>query len=74
VQLQAQQQALIAAQNAYEKNLILLKREIGIDPARRLPSRPGSLQRTGCRDTEEVRAIAFKNRQTTRPCRIRRSR
>ncbi len=34
VQLQSQQQTLIAAQNAEEKDLILLKREIGIDPGR----------------------------------------
>ncbi len=32
VQLQSQQQALIAAQNQQAKDLILLKREIGIDP------------------------------------------
>ncbi len=36
VQLQAQQQALIAAQNALEKDLILLKREIGIDPGQKI--------------------------------------
>ena len=35
VQLQSQQQNLITAQNAEEKDLILLKREIGIDPGRR---------------------------------------
>ena len=36
VELQAQQQALIAAQNAVEKSLILLKREIGIDPGQKI--------------------------------------
>jgi len=36
VQLQAQQQALIAAENSYEKDLILLKREIGIDPGQKI--------------------------------------
>ena len=36
VQLQAQQQAVIAAQNALDKDLILLKREIGIDPGQKI--------------------------------------
>ena len=36
VELQAQQQALIAAQNSLEKDLILLKREIGIDPGQKI--------------------------------------
>ena len=36
VQLQAQQQALIAAQNTLEKDLILLKREIGVDPGQKI--------------------------------------
>ena len=38
VQLQAQQQALIMAQNQQAKDLILLKREIGIDPGQALRS------------------------------------
>jgi outer membrane protein TolC len=36
VQLLAQQQALIAAQNAVEKDMILLKREIGVDPGQKV--------------------------------------
>ena len=36
VQFQAQQQARIAAENSRDKDLILLKREIGIDPGQRI--------------------------------------
>jgi outer membrane protein TolC len=36
VQLQSQQQARIAAENTLEKDLILLKREIGIDPGQKI--------------------------------------
>ena len=64
VQLQAQQQALIAAQNAYEKNLILLKREIGIDPGQAVAlTDPAPYSELAAETPEEVRAIAFKNRQ-----------
>ena len=64
MQLQAQQQALIAAQNAYEKNLILLKREIGIDPGQAVAlTDPAPYSELAAETPEEVRAIAFKNRQ-----------
>jgi outer membrane protein TolC len=36
VQLQTQQQALIEAENSLEKDLILLKREIGVDPGQKI--------------------------------------
>src|SRR6201987_2805428 len=36
VQLQSQQQALIVAQSQLDKNLILLKREIGLDPGQKI--------------------------------------
>lgn len=36
VELQTQQQALIAAQNALDKDRILLKREIGLDPGQKI--------------------------------------
>lgn len=36
VELQSQQQALITAQNALDKDLILLKRETGIDPGQKI--------------------------------------
>ena len=64
VQLQAQQQALIAAQNALEKDLILLKREIGIDPGQKIVlTDPAPYSDLATQTPEEVRAIAWKNRQ-----------
>lgn len=64
VQLQGQQQALLYAQNTYEKDLILLKRETGIDPGQKIvltdPAPYGDLAE---QTPEEVRAIAYKNRQ-----------
>ena len=64
VELQAQQQALIAAQNAREKDLILLKREIGVDPGQKVmltDRAPYSVLAT--QTPEEVLAIAYKDRQ-----------
>ena len=64
VQYQTEQQARIAAENALEKDLILLKREIGVDPGQKIvltdraPYNELTLQ-----TPEEVRAIAYKNRQ-----------
>jgi outer membrane protein TolC len=67
VQLQAQQQALIAAENALEKNLILLKREIGIDPGQRIAlTDPAPYSDLAAETPEEVRAVAYKNRQDYR--------
>jgi outer membrane protein TolC len=64
VQLQAEQQALIAAQNALEKDLILLKREIGIDPGQKIVlTDPAPYSDLASQTPEEVRAIAYKNRQ-----------
>jgi len=64
VQLQAQQQALIAAQNALEKSLILLKREIGIDPGQKIAlTDPAPYSELAAETPEEVRAIAYRNRQ-----------
>lgn len=64
VQLQAQQQALISAQNAQEKDLILLKREIGIDPGQKIvltdPAPYGDLAE---QTPAELRAIAYRSRQ-----------
>jgi outer membrane protein TolC len=64
VQLQSQQQALIAAQNTLEKDLILLKREIGIAPGQKValtdPTPSGELE---TQTPEDVRNIAYKNRQ-----------
>jgi len=64
VQLQAQQQALIAAQNDLDKDLILLKREIGIDPGQNIVlTDPAPYSELVEQTPEEVRAIAYKNRQ-----------
>ncbi len=64
VQLQAQQQALIAAQNTYEKDLILLEREIGLDPGQKIQlTDPAPYSELVSQTPEEVRAIAYKNRQ-----------
>ena len=64
VQLQTQQQKLIAAQNIVEKDLILLKREIGINPGQKImltdPAPYGDL---ADQTPAEVRASAYKNRQ-----------
>jgi outer membrane protein TolC len=67
VQLQAEQQALIAAQNALEKDLILLKREIGIDPGQKITlTDPAPYSDLASQTPEEVLAIAYKNRQDYR--------
>ena len=64
VQLQAQQQTLIAAENAQEKYLILLKREIGIDPGQKIAlTDPAPYSELATQTPEEVRAVAYKNRQ-----------
>ena len=64
VQLQAQQQALLGFQNSLEKDLILLKREIGIDPGQRIAlTDPAPYSDLAAQTPEEVRAIAYKNRQ-----------
>jgi outer membrane protein TolC len=64
VQLQGQQQALLYAQNTYEKDLILLKRETGIDPGQKIVlTDPAPYSDLAEQTPEEVRAIAYKNRQ-----------
>ena len=64
VQLQTQQQALIAAQNAEEKDLILLKREVGIDSSQKIIlTDPAPYSDLVAQTPAEVRAIAYKNRQ-----------
>lgn len=64
VQLQAQQQVVISAQNTLDKSLILLKREIGINPGQKIvltDSAPYS--ELAAQTPEEVRAVAYQNRQ-----------
>lgn len=64
VQLQAEQQALILAQNALEKDLILLKREIGIDPGQKIAlTDPAPYSDLATQTPEEICAGAYKNRQ-----------
>ena len=64
VQLQAQQQTLIAAQNQQAKDLILLKREIGVDPGQVIElTDPAPYSELAEQTPEEVRALAYKSRQ-----------
>jgi outer membrane protein TolC len=64
VQLQAQQQARILAENAVEKDLILLKREIGVAPGQKIAlTDPAPFSDLVAQTPEEVRAVAYKNRQ-----------
>ena len=64
VELQAQQQALIAAQNRQSKDLILLKREIGIDPEQQITlTDHAPYSELGAQTPEELRARAYKSRQ-----------
>jgi outer membrane protein TolC len=64
VQLQSQQQARINAENTYEKDLILLKREIGIDPGQPIAlTDPAPYSDLATDTPEEVLAVAYKSRQ-----------
>lgn len=64
VQLQAQEQVVISAQNALDKDLILLKREIGLDPGQNIVLTDQAPYSDLAAETpEEVRAVAYKNRQ-----------
>jgi outer membrane protein TolC len=64
VQLLAQQQAVIGAENSLEKEMILLKREIGIDPGQKITlTDPAPYSELASQTPEEVLATAYKNRQ-----------
>jgi outer membrane protein TolC len=64
VQLQAQQQSLIAARNSLEKDLILLKREIGVDPGQKIElTDPAPYNDLAAQTPAEVLAIAYQDRQ-----------
>jgi outer membrane protein TolC len=64
VQLQAQQQSLINAQNAYEKDLIQLKREIGMDPGQKITlTDPAPYSELAAQTPDELRAVAYRSRQ-----------
>ena len=64
VQLQSQQQVVIAAQNALDKALILVKREIGIDPGQNIVlTDPAPYSDLAEQTPDDVRAEAYRNRQ-----------
>ena len=64
VQLQTQQQVRINAETAVEKDLILLKREIGVAPGQPIVlTDPAPYSELAAQTPEEVRTIAYKNRQ-----------
>lgn len=64
VQLEAQQQALIASENSQAKDLILLKREIGVDPEQEVTlTDQAPYSELAAETPEEVRAEAYKYRQ-----------
>ena len=64
VQYQTEQQARIQAENAFQKDLILLKREIGLDPGQKITLVDRApYSELAVQTPEEVRAIAYKNRQ-----------
>ncbi len=64
VELEAQQQARIAAENEHEKSLILLKREIGIAPGQKIQlTDPTPYSDLAEQTPEEVLAMSYKNRQ-----------
>ncbi len=64
VQLQAQQQAVISAQNQLDKALILLKRETGVAPGQKIQlTDTAPYSELAAQTPEEVRATAYKYRQ-----------
>jgi outer membrane protein TolC len=64
VQLQTQQQVRINAETAVQKDLILLKREIGVAPGPPIIlTDPAPYSDLASQTPEEVRAVAYKNRQ-----------
>jgi outer membrane protein TolC len=64
VELGDQQQALIAAQNALQKDLILLKREIGVDPGQKIELTDRSpYEKLAVESHAELLATAYVDRQ-----------
>jgi outer membrane protein TolC len=64
VELQTQQQTLIGVQNALDKDLILLKREIGIAPGQKITlTDPAPYSELQERPLQELLAIAYRSRQ-----------
>jgi outer membrane protein TolC len=64
VQYQTEQQARISAENAFEKDLILLKREIGLEPGQKIElTDRAPYSELAAQTPEELRATAYKSRQ-----------
>jgi outer membrane protein TolC len=64
VELETQQQTLIAVTNQQAKDLILLKREIGIDPAQVITlTDQAPYGELAAQTPEELRALAYQSRQ-----------
>lgn len=64
VELQSQQQAVITAENNLQKDLILLKREIGIAPGQEVElTDRAPYSELAAQTPEEARETAYKNRQ-----------
>jgi outer membrane protein TolC len=64
VELQTQQQAVITAQNQLDKDLIQLKREIGVDPGQKIElTDPAPYSELAAQTHEELLATAYKDRQ-----------
>lgn len=64
VELQAQQQETIAAENGLDKDLILLKREIGLAPGQKVElTDRAPYSELALQSPAEARAIAYRNRQ-----------
>lgn len=64
VELQSQQQALISSQNALDKDLILLKREIGVDPGQNIAlSDAAPYSDLADQTLPELIALAWRSRQ-----------
>lgn len=64
VELESQQQSLLVAQNRQAKDLILLKREIGIDPGQEIALTDAAPYSDLAEQTpQEVRALAYTSRQ-----------
>jgi outer membrane protein TolC len=64
VQLQTQQQSLISAGNQLGKDLILLKREIGIDPGQQIAlTDPAPYSNLAAQTLDEILVTAYKDRQ-----------
>lgn len=64
VELKAREQQLTAAQNSYEKDLILLKREIGLAPAQKIElTDPAPYAELAAQTPAELLDVALKNRQ-----------